>query len=345
MAASSRLDLDAMLEPISEDSPSGEYLDGSENRYKIEDFFRMPPASIEAPEKKLPEAHEVKPIVTAVLADGKLSHDFDLAVFYIRAGAASGSCAMMRDGAKWLEGLVEAFWDTLNPDPTDEDNDFDTRTAGFRSLATKHGLFRHLELTPIVDGPHGTFTLGDVDQIAIDGESADSYANLKAALAANALDEFEEAQGLFGEFVASLKATHALLVEKAGDDDDPPSMVETFDRLDRIVSGFEVSKGAAEVSAAGDDAAQMAGGAAAVPMAAMVPARSGPINSRSDVTKAIDLIVEYYERHEPGSPIPVALGKVRSWVDMDFMALLQEIVPDSASSAKLLFESEDDRDR
>ena len=64
------------------------------------------------------------------------------------------------------------------------------------------------------------------------------------------------------------------------------------------------------------------------------PALSGRVNSRSDVVRAIDAIVDYYSRQEPGSPIPVVLGRVRGWVNMDFLSILNDISPSSIDDAK-----------
>jgi type VI secretion system protein ImpA len=70
----------------------------------------------------------------------------------------------------------------------------------------------------------------------------------------------------------------------------------------------------------------------------------GRIQSRSDVMKTIDAIVDYYARQEPGSPIPVVLGRVKSWVNMDFMSILNDIAPNSVDDAKrvLTARNEDD---
>jgi type VI secretion system protein ImpA len=64
------------------------------------------------------------------------------------------------------------------------------------------------------------------------------------------------------------------------------------------------------------------------------PALSGGVNSRDDVIRAIDAIVDYYKSREPGSPIPVLMKRAKHWVSMDFLEVLDDLVPESMAAAK-----------
>lgn len=68
---------------------------------------------------------------------------------------------------------------------------------------------------------------------------------------------------------------------------------------------------------------------AAAPAAAPAPAPAGPpqINSRRDVERALDLIIDFYERTEPSSPLPHLARRMRKMVSMNFMQLMEEIAP------------------
>lgn len=56
-------------------------------------------------------------------------------------------------------------------------------------------------------------------------------------------------------------------------------------------------------------------------------AASGAINSRKDVEAALDRIIAFYERTEPGSPMPHLARRMRRMVAMDFLELMEEIAP------------------
>ncbi len=61
--------------------------------------------------------------------------------------------------------------------------------------------------------------------------------------------------------------------------------------------------------------------------------------SRGDVIAAMDAIVRFFVEHEPTSPVPLMLKRVRAWVDMDFLQLLGEIAPSAMDDAQRLLAS------
>ena len=68
----------------------------------------------------------------------------------------------------------------------------------------------------------------------------------------------------------------------------------------------------------------MASVANAVEASAGLPDR---INSRDDVVKCLDLVVAFYDRTEPSSPIPHLARRVRRMVHMDFVELMEDLAP------------------
>jgi len=68
----------------------------------------------------------------------------------------------------------------------------------------------------------------------------------------------------------------------------------------------------------------MANVANAVETSAGLPDR---INSRDEVVKCLDLVVAFYDRTEPSSPIPHLARRVRRMVHMDFVELMEDLAP------------------
>ena len=65
-------------------------------------------------------------------------------------------------------------------------------------------------------------------------------------------------------------------------------------------------------------------GAHPPPAAGGIP---GAVNSRRDVERCLDMIIDFYERTEPSSPIPHLARRMRKMVPMNFMQLMEEIAP------------------
>ena len=65
--------------------------------------------------------------------------------------------------------------------------------------------------------------------------------------------------------------------------------------------------------------------------AGALPAR---LDNRDDVLKALDLVVDYYRRREPGSPVPLLIERARRMVPMTFMEAIGDLAPDALNRLK-----------
>lgn len=60
------------------------------------------------------------------------------------------------------------------------------------------------------------------------------------------------------------------------------------------------------------------------------------IGSRDDVIKCLDLVVAFYDRTEPSSPIPHLARRIRRMVPMDFIELMEDLAPSGLKEFRLL---------
>lgn len=60
------------------------------------------------------------------------------------------------------------------------------------------------------------------------------------------------------------------------------------------------------------------------------------LSSRDDVVKCLDLVVAFYDRTEPSSPIPHLARRVRRMVHMDFVELMEDLAPSGLKEFRLL---------
>ncbi|CDX18948.1 conserved hypothetical protein [Mesorhizobium sp. SOD10] len=83
----------------------------------------------------------------------------------------------------------------------------------------------------------------------------------------------------------------------------------------------------------GHGAETMASVASPMEASAGLPDR---INSRDEVVKCLDLVVAFYDRTEPSSPIPHLARRVRRMVHMDFVELMEDLAPSGLKEFRLL---------
>lgn len=55
-------------------------------------------------------------------------------------------------------------------------------------------------------------------------------------------------------------------------------------------------------------------------------------SSRQDVIIMLDKVIDYFERCEPGHPAPVLIRRSQKMIGMDFLAIVEDMLPDSLST-------------
>ena len=58
--------------------------------------------------------------------------------------------------------------------------------------------------------------------------------------------------------------------------------------------------------------------------------------SREEVVKCLDLVIAFYDRTEPSSPIPHLVRRIRRMVPMDFLQLMEDLAPSGLKEFRLL---------
>lgn len=68
---------------------------------------------------------------------------------------------------------------------------------------------------------------------------------------------------------------------------------------------------------------------------------SGSIASNQDVLKALDMILAYYQRSEPSSPVPLLIKRAKRLVGKSFVDIIRDLSPDAMSQVKMVSGDED----
>ena len=63
----------------------------------------------------------------------------------------------------------------------------------------------------------------------------------------------------------------------------------------------------------------------------------GAVTRREDAVRLLDLVIEYYERNEPSSPLPLLIARARRLADKGFLDLIRDLAPDGFGQAERVF--------
>lgn len=310
------MDIAALLTPVTPEAPAGPDLSYDPSRQAIETAFEG--ASDEV---------EWDRTIAMIEAQAHQTRDVWLAVYLARAGARSGDLAIVEAAMQLLAGLFEDFWETAHP--TLEEYGVEGRKGACESLVRIGEFLAPLRRISLVEHPRlGSYTGVDFERYLNEGAAAEGYGQFRAALADTPVEQVAEVTDRFRRIEAALQRADAVLSEQAEHAGQTGTNFRpTYEAIEGIVHALTpfVRQGA-EPDSPGSD--PEAGG---MPRASTTA--PGRIQSREDVARALDSVIDYYGRVEPSSPIPVALGRIKGWITMDFVSILADIAPGSVAEA------------
>jgi type VI secretion system ImpA family protein len=309
--------VEELIAPVAGDDPAGPDLADDPVRQEIELAFEDEAATV-----------DWRRVIGLIEGQSGKTKDVWLAIYLARAGALSGRLDVVVTGVQMLAGLFEGSWDALHPKL--EDYGFQGRKGPCESLTRIGPFLGPLRRIPLVEHPRlGTYSGADLQRFEAEGDTAEGFGMFRHAVRETEAEALQGAIDALDAIREAIRRVDAALMAR-GEGDTGTDFKPAYEAIEGIrralapyagLTAAEEAVTPAEAAAASEPAVGGGGGA------------PGRIASREDVVKAIDAIAEYYQKREPGSPVPVALRRVRAWVTMDFMAILKDIAPNSVSEA------------
>ncbi len=292
--------------------------------------------------------------------------DLRLLVIVARALANTDGYRGLAQGLDLIAQSIDAFWESIHPELRDRPDAAEAtlrRSNALKQLENdENGLLGDLAMGALLmprglgpvrgedvakaglsdfevmnEAPSG---LGEVEKAAIRERHAARVNRVTAACRALAAEEPERAAELISAISAADAARLALEAkysDKAGLANGMGlqfGALGTFlgrlrATLDRLARPDDAATEPAVEAPASVPAAPSNPSAAPATAPALTPGGviAGGVNSRRDVEKALDMIIAFYERTEPSSPIPHIARRLRKMVPMNFVQLMEEIAP------------------
>jgi type VI secretion system protein ImpA len=369
-------DFDSWLAPLNGDNPSGGSLRETSQFLEIERLME-PRVEVMRDERNNPVSQTRLPVDWAeVLRRAEdlrtQGRDLRLMVIVTRALTNEQGLPGLADGLTLIARTLEEHWETMHPELRAGGTPRDAALRRINALAQlqndQEGVLADLmDMSFLAPRGIGSLTGRDLQRAALDSRAAVAEAasglndaeraalaaqhdqllnKVRAGCAAMADQARPEIEGLLAG--ARAASTALAEVEKAlsarldGAGPFLPMLARFLGRitqpLEHALAG-EAAAGASEAAAEGAPPTMQlapAGGGAT----AAVP---GQLNSRADVVKVLDLVIAFYDRTEPSSPIPHLVRRVRRMVPMDFMDLMAELAPAGLKEFRTLAGITDDR--
>ena len=360
------IDVSDWLTPIEGESPSGQSLRDDGEFHELERLME-PDTRLEAGGDPEAYAQKLVTIdwndiigkATGLAERGK---DLRLLVIVTRALANTDGYAGAASGIHLITQTLDQFWDTAHPQLREGRAPKEAALRRINALMQLQndddGLLADLEIRPALTprgiGPISGRDLekGNLDLNTIQRESPSGLSEAeKAEIAAGhdtlvnrvmagcraTADQDPGIMSALGEGVsaaiAGIEELEAKVSEKLGDGS-TISFTDFKRHLTRVKDTIDANAapagdGDAETETPVTNLTDAPGGAdiGSAPQTSGGGAMPGRLNSRKDVEKCLDLIIDFYERTEPASPLPHIAKRMRRMVPMDFLELIEEVAP------------------
>jgi type VI secretion system protein ImpA len=342
------IEIESLLSEVNPEAPCGEDLSYDNSFLALEGMLRPQSAGgvvagvqEEAAE---PNWREVREKSIELL---QRSRDLRITVYLLLAALKLDGLVGLRDGLGLLRGLLERFWEHLYPqldpddnyDPLERINILQSLSPATVSEQDPMRFKQRLVETPLCNSTQmGKFSLRDI-QIA-KGEiplPTDELAGvpdmsvIDAAFQDTATDELLATSQAAEEAIEHLANITTVFSKNAsqGQTPDLSDFQSVLGNIHRCIRGYLAKRGYGE---AVEEAA---------PPTGSEPERSGmsvsgEIRSPQEALLAIEKVCQYFDRHEPSSPVPLLLRRAQRLVSKNFIEVIEDVCPDALGQIQML---------
>ncbi len=347
------LDIDALSRPVDDSDPAGQDLEYS-GVAELDRLAAGTPGTIDPKTQELVGAEEpnwrkVAEMATELLGKTK---DLRVAAWLTRAELATRGLVGLADGLKLIATLVEDFWETLYPmldrdegdDPIERMNvlaNLSPDPAQSYGSASTEALLRALRGAPIVESREvGRYTVRDLEYVLgrmqpPAGQTAPAPALLAAAWRTGDPAANQEKRDGIAIGLAAIQAIVKLFVDHSSQRPNLDLLQQTL----RRVGEFYAAQDAEAAAEAGDGAAggeEGEGEVGGTEGGGGKPPRSSGLASRADAVRILQQVAAFLRKSEPSSPAPMFVDRAVKLLQMDFNAIVKELMPDSRDRIEML---------
>ena len=340
------LDLTDALPDFPADEPAGENLEFDPSFAELERLAQGKPeqqyGSTIVPAEE-PEWKEVIASATALMA-----RSLDLRVMAQLGVARLHQEGMVGYAATlvMVRRALETRWNETHPqlDPED-DNDPTLRANALLTLAEPVRVLRVLRNAPLARSSRaGTVSWRDISIASGALEAPEDTPRMTDAVIAGIFGDADPAAlATLREAVASAHASSVAIPAAFdagagyGTGPDFTDLTKLLREIQQMMDRHAQAAAPVEPEPASAEPVAGAATAATAPVRAapvLSIATMGPPTNRTDALRLLDLVVEFYNRHEPSSPLPLLITRARRLAELGFMDILRDLAPDGVSQAE-----------
>lgn len=369
-------DVDALLAEISPDAPCGEDISYDAAFLELEQLAQGKAETQVGDYVQESEEPDWKQVYKLSLKLLERSRDLRLILYVTASSLRLTGLPSFCDGLALLRGVVERYWDHFFPqlDPED-DNDPLERINIISSLSPPSTAMSDQDsmkfMTQLMEVPlcapadarlprvnlrQMLMASGEMPTPEAEASAVPSVQIIDAAFEQTDIEDLQATDQILSTCIEHINALDAQLIDHVG-----AAAAPNFNRLELLLQQMQ-SKTAMYIAQRGygtdaalleQDQADMQegpdgeGAILSEPQAGTGKRSassgnnpgnvlSGEVTSNQDVLKALDMIINHYERREPSSPVPLLIKRAKRLVGKSFVDIIRDLSPEAVSQVQML---------
>lgn len=338
------MDAEELLKEISADAPCGDDLEYDPDFGELERVAQGKAEQSMGDEVVPGEEPDWSDVEKRAVDLFSRSKDLRIGIYLARARLHNSGLPGFSESLELLRTILERYWDTVHPQlDADDNNDPTLRVNTIASLCDAETVLKGLRNVPLVTSKaFGKFSYRDItiangeasgegpDSATVDAAFMDCDADTLQAIKDAAKSAADHAAAIEQHVTEQVGAAHA------------PDLAGLRTPLNAIYKTLAAKSGQPDDDGSPETAGDAANGGSAPAMGGPSrtgnrgPGMSGQISSRNDVIRALDMICQYYARHEPSSPVPLLLRRAQRLVTKSFLDIVRDLVPDGVHQAETI---------
>ena len=328
------LDVGAVLSETREAPPCGPNLEHDLSFFELEEAARGKAEQRSGDAVKPAEEPNWPKVIDLAQAALLRSKDLRAAVHLTRALASTEGVPGLATGLGLIHGLLERYWDRIYPLlEADANNDPTERLNALAPLVDPDVVIKDLRDSYLINSrEHGQLRARDIEVVL--GRLAPSAKNpapartmpqLHAQMAA-AFASDRSVPSALREAHERTTAIQALINERVGG----AQGIDLAPLLQPLALVLEACDTALGTRTAED------GAQAASEPGARAGGGPGDLRTRADAVQMLEMVCRFMEQHEPSNPAPLLIRRAQRLIQMNFMEIVKDLMPDSLSAIEKL---------
>ncbi|XTZ40154.1 type VI secretion system protein TssA [Salmonella enterica] len=331
--------IESLLTPVSPEQPCGENLE-----YDA-DFLAMEQASQGKAEQQFGSTiipaeqadwNRVEKLATSLLERTK---DIRVMLALTHAWTRRRGLEGYADGLMLLGQALALYWDQLWPSLTDG-GEFDPfyRINALAGLSDKSALTSALRQSTLLHSNGDELNVRDA-QALLDGSKTEcqGYPGGRVRLIDELTRGGQPGIDAIGQIEGRLQTIRTWLLEQLGESG-VPEMEQLLKTVGLIAGVSRVTRNEEPQEQSEQETATTAAAQVALtPTAVTADWRSAQVATRADAQLMLEKVKQYFTQHEPSHPAPLMIDRVQRLIELDFMDIIRDLVPDGVNQLQNIF--------